>query len=99
MVEHANAQHITISIHALREEGDQPRRPKWTHGPIFLSTPSARRATAVRTACARLFCRISIHALREEGDHVSRAAMVTISAFLSTPSARRATIQLAVYFY
>ena len=57
-----------ISIHALREEGDQPRRPKWTHGPIFLSTPSARRATAVRTACARLFCRISIHALREEGD-------------------------------
>ena len=38
-------QHIFISIHALREEGD-----RWTSGitltiTIFLSTPSARRAT------------------------------------------------------
>ena len=33
----------------------------------FLSTPSARRATAVRPAQDGLFG-ISIHALREEGD-------------------------------
>ena len=79
----------SISIHALREEGDQcgqlrhqllqdfyPRPPRggrqytratWPNGNIFLSTPSARRATAARSA----------------GD--------TIWLFLSTPSARRAT--------
>ena len=80
---------ITISIHALREEGDAvaprfdfvsidfyPRPPRGgrlgcSHvciaRELFLSTPSARRAT-------RLFSYpyhkipISIHALREEGD-------------------------------
>ena len=56
-----------ISIHALREEGD--------HGPVsfspinrlFLSTPSARRATKQfsKRSCT---LPISIHALREEGD-------------------------------
>ena len=35
--------------------------------PIFLSTPSARRAT-LRTAVAVQQYYISIHALREEGD-------------------------------
>ena len=34
---------------------------------IFLSTPSARRATRVRSAASRLL-QISIHALCEEGD-------------------------------
>ena len=60
-----------ISIHALREEGDT----KSTHfvdiPGIFLSTPSARRATALANTTADGFD-ISIHALREEGD----AAMV-----------------------
>ena len=56
-----------ISIHALREEGD-----KMTHGDIqdvdlFLSTPSARRATEAEPADAEADD-ISIHALREEGD-------------------------------
>ncbi len=36
-----------ISIHALREEGDQGGRPMKTLNQIFLSTPSARRATAI----------------------------------------------------
>ena len=36
---------IFISIHALREEGDPSRRPRRTTPTIFLSTPSARRAT------------------------------------------------------
>ena len=37
-------------------------------GSIFLSTPSARRATSQEPALAP-FSSISIHALREEGDH------------------------------
>ena len=78
-----------ISIHALREEGDDlrhkgrargsnfyPRPPRGGRrgsspamdGPlVFLSTPSARRATRV-VAGACLSLDISIHALREEGD-------------------------------
>ena len=56
----------------------------------FLSTPSARRATATLplVATAR---KISIHALREEGDTANRAMERMDGAFLSTPSARRAT--------
>ncbi len=34
-----------ISIHALREEGDQQKRCQPSGGKGFLSTPSARRAT------------------------------------------------------
>ena len=37
-----------ISIHALREEGDRLSREKHPTERQFLSTPSARRATAVR---------------------------------------------------
>ena len=79
----------TISIHALREEGDlmtkiekctvsnfYPRPPRGGRRlglprslttPIFLSTPSARRATR-HCPRPRLVKIISIHALREEGD-------------------------------
>ena len=57
----------TISIHALREEGD----PRPNSSPLawraFLSTPSARRATAAYADYKAVFF-ISIHALREEGD-------------------------------
>ena len=60
-----------ISIHALREEGDangaKSRCVKYT----FLSTPSARRATAVKDL-ENDPTKISIHALREEGDPSSR---------------------------
>ncbi len=93
-----------ISIHALREEGDlpgvkpatltnyfYPRPPRpYSVTFVFLSTPSARRATV--TAQRRIEeVRISIHALREEGD--SRLSMMRCTSllFLSTPSARRAT--------
>ena len=58
---------LSISIHALREEGDRLRMPWPPEKQLFLSTPSARRATTQKSAStARL--RISIHALREEGD-------------------------------
>ena len=36
----------TISIHALREEGDVSTEKPASHAHLFLSTPSARRATA-----------------------------------------------------
>ena len=58
---------IGISIHALREEGDQTARWALAVRSRFLSTPSARRATLC--ALDQLADqRISIHALREEGD-------------------------------
>ena len=37
-----------ISIHALREEGDLPHRKRFSSAILFLSTPSARRATEHR---------------------------------------------------
>ena len=82
---------ISISIHALREEGD--------HGPVsfspmnrlFLSTPSARRAT------------LALPDLRRQGNNFyprpPRGGRPKFGEktgefieFLSTPSARRATL-------
>ena len=61
-------QHIpSISIHALREEGDTPAPDMVLVFILFLSTPSARRATRQAGIMAQLR-QISIHALREEGD-------------------------------
>ena len=59
-------------------------------GETFLSTPSARRATALALD-GREILHISIHALREEGDRFKRRQDVKLTLFLSTPSARRAT--------
>ena len=57
---------------------------------IFLSTPSARRAT--EGLCPRFDDQnISIHALREEGDLDAVVVNDAAVKFLSTPSARRAT--------
>ena len=56
-----------ISIHALREEGDEDEVGWHAGDGRFLSTPSARRATGAMGAAA-LRRGISIHALREEGD-------------------------------
>ena len=39
---------IEISIHALREEGDSFKPSVYTLDVVFLSTPSARRATICR---------------------------------------------------
>ena len=57
---------------------------------VFLSTPSARRATRAGEPFL-LLPEISIHALREEGDTANRARGKSTTPFLSTPSARRAT--------
>ena len=40
-------QFVIISIHALREEGDQMAQAMGAELVVFLSTPSARRATAL----------------------------------------------------
>ena len=57
----------SISIHALREEGDPVRNGFEAISELFLSTPSVRRATVERGVHADAVD-ISIHALREEGD-------------------------------
>ena len=58
---------------------------------IFLSTPSARRAT-IHRGRRHDEKPISIHALREEGDQMAQAMGAELIVFLSTPSARRATL-------
>ena len=58
---------------------------------LFLSTPSARRATD-RLVTLPLGQTISIHALCEEGDLPGIAVGGELTGFLSTPSARRATV-------
>ena len=58
---------IIISIHALREEGDDLPGVLPDEDKKFLSTPSARRATPSHQRRQDMD-KISIHALREEGD-------------------------------
>ena len=83
-----------ISIHALREEGDLIVRLSVESSIIFLSTPSARRATTSSTTYT-ITQLISIHALREEGDYEVYSSAAADMIFLSTPSARRATFAWA----
>ena len=81
---------LDISIHALRVEGDRPRR-FWASRPwYFYPRPpcGGRRLVAVPVAVA---VRISIHALRVEGDHLNINIIPTTITFLSTPSVWRAT--------
>ena len=81
---------IAISIHALREEGDENRGKQYPMYLIFLSTPSVRRATGLRFGYYG-DSDISIHALREEGDVKEKDYGKITIEFLSTPSVRRAT--------
>ena len=83
-------QGLIISIHALREEGDDNMLQNIGNTFKFLSTPSARRATSPIVASYHI-TDISIHALREEGDAAVGLKAVFDALFLSTPSARRAT--------
>ena len=82
---------IPISIHALCEEGDFESLRAFMNENIFLSTPSARRATH-RGLAVQAWHIISIHALCEEGDDAASDRIGAGFVFLSTPSARRATI-------
>ncbi len=80
---------MDISIHALREEGDvgiAMLLPKLT---LFLSTPSARRATYCPENCRWATIFLSTPSARRATDLL--LLDVSIGQFLSTPSARRAT--------
>ena len=81
----------SISIHALREEGDASGDRPQKLSMIFLSTPSARRATsssvAKPMACSDFYPRPPRGGRQRIAQHLVQRLL-----FLSTPSARRATI-------
>ena len=78
-----------ISIHALREEGDGFWAAQRLSTTVFLSTPSARRATPGRLTFAISDSFLSTPSARRatEGSEGNYKYYI----FLSTPSARRAT--------
>ena len=79
-----------ISIHALREEGDEGRHSSQQR--ISISIHALREEGDGPLSCAAVVNdRISIHALREEGDRFALPFRFPPIKFLSTPSARRAT--------
>ena len=61
--------HDAISIHALREEGDDFPYLRFLHASHFYPRPP-RGGRLVEYMKAVRHCIISIHALREEGDHI-----------------------------
>ena len=79
----------SISIHALREEGDGSTTSTSGAFTIFLSTPSARRATFVRQMSWHDAKFLSTPSARRATDGL--AQLIPDGLFLSTPSARRAT--------
>ena len=83
---------IVISIHALREEGDELRSSGRSPQTNFYPRPP-RGGRPARRFPQRPDAAISIHALREEGDMGGQSAPIMQGLFLSTPSARRATGQ------
>ena len=81
---------IAISIHALREEGDGRRYFMGLFNFLFLSTPSARRATFPTSKPTRKQSYFYPRPPRG-GRPLKDDGLVAIKKFLSTPSARRAT--------
>ena len=78
-----------ISIHALREEGDDLRSGVIYCKRLFLSTPSARRATASFSTTSR---RCDFYPRPPRGGRLCSLGYDQLAQiFLSTPSARRAT--------
>ena len=80
----------TISIHALREEGDLLARVAHCFAWLFLSTPSARRATPGQTPGMPRPLHFYPRPPRG-GRRVAADTPLALLEFLSTPSARRAT--------
>ena len=81
---------IDISIHALREEGDN----QWIYLQRFRLYFYPRPPRGGRLLDCHVHSgdfKISIHALREEGDLRAQSGRPWTRRFLSTPSARRAT--------
>ena len=82
---------VQISIHALREEGDQVCYAGRSERHNFNPRPP-RGGRRGGTSTHHLCMTISIHALREEGDPPSKEMPFGCRIFQSTPSARRATV-------
>ena len=82
--------YMTISIHALREEGDPGAADRTASADNFYPRPPRGGRPPAAATCSPPDT-ISIHALREEGDVPASPAILTPWVFLSTPSARRAT--------
>ena len=80
----------SISIHALREEGDGLRLVESKSFGDFYPRPPRGGRPVLPDGSYGLYP-ISIHALREEGDVCSSPHAGHHKGFLSTPSARRAT--------
>ena len=80
-----------ISIHALREEGDAPAQCGNAPDIIFLSTPSARRATVRNTIGAVILAGNFYPRPPRGGRPIAGWSCSAQLRFLSTPSARRAT--------
>ena len=83
-------QYRQISIHALREEGDVFRLLRLLKTSLFLSTPSARRATSNGRKIWASTKFLSTPSARR-ATRFKRRQDVKLTIFLSTPSARRAT--------
>ena len=81
---------FSISIHALREEGDILDNYGFAVATDFYPRPprGGRQRDVLGTFATP---GISIHALREEGDAQLKKRQTVREKFLSTPSARRAT--------
>ena len=84
---------LQISIHALREEGDSPAFCGEGSALVFLSTPSARRATPASRCTFHPTAHFYPRPPRG-GRRTSSARQQGTMQFLSTPSARRATRQI-----
>ena len=87
---------LRISIHALREEGDVRVLASWRTNSVFLSTPSARRATQPWWMSWLSLWDFYPRPPRG-GRHPSKFLHRYFTEFLSTPSARRATVLFVIY--
>ena len=84
---------VSISIHALREEGDISSAVDAHNSAEFLSTPSARRATGLEEHEHQTHC--NFYPRPPRGGRLAKAGIATsFRLFLSTPSARRATLKI-----
>ena len=81
---------MQISIHALREEGDEAAPRMEEAMAAVLSTPSARRATKDGTMTIMASKFLSTPSARRATQAAAPEA-IQPKEFLSTPSARRAT--------
>ena len=87
---HTERRRQAISIHALREEGDIPESYTELDGSVFLSTPSARRATYASRRHRQH--RANFYPRPPRGGRLNGGGYkMGLKRFLSTPSARRAT--------